>query len=112
WPCSPASGSLGQMRDRLYRDLLRIARGQSRRRDEAEDLLHDALLDAVVAGRSDLGDADTRRWLAGVIRNRAAMTARGAARRLRRDTVWQREQPHFDPPAAVDIGEILHDLPP
>ncbi len=100
------------MRDRPYNDLLRLARRHSRRHDDAEDLLHDALLDAVVAGRSDLGDADNRRWLAGVIRNRAAMTARGAARRLRRETVWQRERPHSDNPASVDTGEILHDLPP
>ena len=100
------------MRDYAYNDLLSIARAHSRRQDEAEDLLHDALLDAVVAGRSDLGDADNCRWLAGVIRNRAAMTARGAARRVRRDTVWEREQPTSDSPAPVDTAEVLHDLPP
>ena len=100
------------MRVLVYNELLRIARGHSRRRDDAEDLLQDALLDAIAAGRSDLDDVDNRRWLAGVIRNRAAMTARGAARRLRRDAVWQREQPQPDNAAPADPGEVLRDLPP
>lgn len=100
------------MRDFAHSDLLRLARRHSRRRDDAEDLLQDALLDAIVAGRSDLDDVDNRRWLAGVIRNRAAMTARGAARRLRRDAVWQREQPQPDNAAPADPGEVLRDLPP
>lgn len=100
------------MRDRAYHDLLRLARRHARRHDEAEDLLQDALLDAVVAGRSDLGDAGNRRWLAGVIRNRAAMAARGAARRLRRDTAWQREQPRSDDASPADASGVLRDLPP
>lgn len=95
-----------------YNDLLRLARRHSRRRDEAEDLLQEALLDAVAAGRGDLTDADNRRWLAGVIRNRAAMAARSAARRRRRDTIWQREQPRSNGAAVTDVGEILRDLPP
>jgi len=100
------------MRAFAHDDLLRLARRHSRRRDEAEDLLQDALLDAIAAGRSDLADAGNRRWIAGVIRNRAAMAARGAARRLRRDTVWQREQPEAEGGAPADPGEVLRDLPP
>lgn len=49
------------MRGFAYNDLLRLARRYSRRGDEAEDLLQDALIDAVVAGRSDLADASNRR---------------------------------------------------
>lgn len=101
------------MRARAYNDLLRLARHHSRRGDEAEDLLQDALLDAVAAGRADLGDTSNRRWLAGVIRNRAAMAARGAARRLRRDTLWQREHREAESNAtAAEFGEVLRDLPP
>src|SRR5688572_32304481 len=95
-----------------YRDLLRIARRHSRRADEAEDLLQDALLDAVAAGRADLGNLGNRRWLAGVIRNRATLTARTAARRVRRETRWQEERPGSDAAAGPpDIPEILKELP-
>lgn len=95
-----------------YTDLLRLACRHTRRRDEAEDLLHDALLDAVAAGRADIADARNRRWLAGVIRNRATMAARGAARRLRRESRWQREQVEPERPLATDPEEVLCELPP
>ncbi len=95
-----------------YRDLLRLARRHSRRADEAEDLLQDALLDAVAAGRADLGDRGNRRWLAGVIRNRATFAARTAARRTRREMRWQEERPDIEPAVMPpDTAEILRELP-
>jgi DNA-directed RNA polymerase specialized sigma24 family protein len=101
------------MTPQAYGELLRLARRHSRRADEAEDLLQDALLAAVAAGR-DVDAAASRPWLAGVIRNRAAFTARGAARRTRRETQWQLAIPPVTdaatPPVSVD--EVLRDLPP
>ncbi len=95
-----------------YRDLLRLARRHSRRADEAEDLLQDALLDAVAAGRADLGSIGNRRWLAGVIRNRGTLAARTAARRKQREARWHEERPGPEATAGPpDISEILRELP-
>ncbi|HEV7308664.1 RNA polymerase sigma factor [Ensifer sp.] len=66
-----------------YSDLLRFARRQTRRAAEAEDLLHEALVVALKAGRFPTGE--DRAWFCGVIRKLAAMQARTAARRLRRE---------------------------
>jgi DNA-directed RNA polymerase specialized sigma24 family protein len=95
-----------------YGDLLRIARRHSRRAGEAEDLLQDALLDAVVAGRLDLGDIGNRRWLAGVIRNRATMAARGAIRRRTRETLWEAARPAADTAEPISVADVLRELPP
>lgn len=66
-----------------YSDLLRFAKRQTRRAAEAEDLLHEALIVALKAKRfPTVGD---RAWFCGVIRKLAAMQARTAARRLRRE---------------------------
>lgn len=96
----------------VYRQLLDLARRHSRRSNEAEDLLQDALLDAVAAGRTDLADPQNRRWLAGVIRNRAVMAARSAARRKRRESLWRAERPADRAATPPEIGEILRELPP
>ena len=96
-----------------YSDLLRLARRHTRRADEADDLLQDALLDAVAAGRADLDLSVNRRWLAGVIRNRAAFAARGAARRTRRETLWHMARAGSDEAApAAGVDDMLKDLPP
>jgi DNA-directed RNA polymerase specialized sigma24 family protein len=96
-----------------YNELLKLARRHSRRIDEAQDLLQDALLEAVAAGRADLTQVANRRWISGVIRNRAAFTARAAARRTRRETLWQSARPEPEVPASPgDLGEILGALPP
>lgn len=68
-----------------YAAWLSVARRYSRVASEAEDLLHDALLDAAAAGRLDLSDESDRRWLTGVIRNRAAFRARSAVRQRQRE---------------------------
>lgn len=97
----------------LYNQFLRLALRHSRRAAEAEDLLQDALLDAVAAGRADLSELSNRKWLAGVVRNRGLMSARGAGRRLRRETRWQHERPDAAAPQdATDFGAALRPLPP
>jgi DNA-directed RNA polymerase specialized sigma24 family protein len=96
----------------VYSDLLRLARRHSRRAAEAEDLLQDALLDAVAVGRADLAEMHNRRWLAGVIRNRAAMAARGAVRRRARETLWETARPVIAPSEPMSVEEALRDLPP
>lgn len=74
---------------RQFADLHALARRASRRPDEADDLLQAALLAALESGRTDLASLETRRWLAGVIRNRAAFDARTSARRRRRESAWE-----------------------
>jgi DNA-directed RNA polymerase specialized sigma24 family protein len=76
------------MRQPHYAQLLAFARRWSRRPDEAEDLVHDALIVALEHGRSELGDAANRNWVAGVIRNSARMRARTAVRCKLRDAAW------------------------
>jgi len=76
---------------RQFADLHALARRASRRPDEADDLLQTALLAALESGRTDLSAPETRRWLAGVIRNRAAFDARSSARRRRRETGWSED---------------------
>lgn len=78
-----------------YFDLLRFARRQTRRAAEAEDLLHEALIVALKAGRFPTGG--DRAWFCGVLRKLAAMQARTAARRLRREQ-------QLDIPEAEDAG--------
>ena len=61
---------------RAFADLHAQARRLARRPEEADDLLQSALLAALESGRTDLASPETRRWLSGVIRNRAAFDAR------------------------------------
>lgn len=63
----------------IYRRLRAQALRLVRRANEAEDLVQDVLLAALEAGRSDLP------WLSGVLRNQAALAARSAIRRRRRE---------------------------
>ncbi|MEQ9316657.1 MAG: sigma-70 family RNA polymerase sigma factor [Henriciella sp.] len=65
-----------------------IARRYTRDADEADDLVQQALLAAIEAGRTDFASGQARAWLAGVIRNKAKMTARGAVRRKARERAW------------------------
>jgi RNA polymerase sigma-70 factor (ECF subfamily) len=103
-----------------YAHLLAVARQHSRVPDDAEDLLHDALLEAMRSGRHDLSQTATLRWLAGTIRNLGAMTARGAYRRRVRDATWSAAQdttaapslpatPWRDDPA---VHAVITALPP
>jgi RNA polymerase sigma-70 factor (ECF subfamily) len=76
------------MKPAIYGQMLNLARRHTRRAAEAEDLLQDALVAAIAAGRADFERDDNRRWLAGVIRKRALFVARGAGRRVWRETAW------------------------
>lgn len=68
-----------------YAHWLAVARRHAWRADEAADLLHNALITAIAAGRQDLTDAANAAWFVGVIRNTALMEARSAGRRKRRE---------------------------
>lgn len=69
-----------------------IAARCSRVAEDAEDLLHDALLEAVRAGRADLSQAENYRWVVGTLRNLGTMTARSAVRRRLREARWLSER--------------------
>ena len=79
---------------------------------EAEDVLQEALLIAIEAGRHELADSANAAWLRGVVRNRARMAARARRRRRARETVWQSGQKAPDAPASIPIPEILSGLSP
>ncbi len=79
---------------RAFADLHAQARRLARRPDEADDLLQSALLAALESGRTDLASPETRRWLSGVLRNRATFDARSAGRRRKRETVWSEDVLH------------------
>lgn len=74
-----AEGGAGAPTPAVYRTLRAQALRLCRRADEAEDLVQDTLLAGVVAGRHDLP------WLSAVLRRQAAMAARTAVRRRRRE---------------------------
>lgn len=96
-----------------YTALGRVARRYTRRPDEADDLVQDALLEAVKAGRTDLHDPTTLRWLAGIVRNRARFVARTAGRRRRRESDWLNDRPFAEEGSeTVDVGTILDRLAP
>ena len=95
-----------------YNQLVALARRAGRNPREAEDLLQDALIAALLAGRGDLSLADNRRWLAGVIRNKARLYARSGRRRRIREAAWDTYRPE---PATVDalpVKTLLAGLPP
>lgn len=102
--------------DAWLESLMEVARRHSRVPHEAEDLLQDALLEALRAGRGDLTQAVNERWIAGTIRNLAAMAARGTARRRLREARWAEELPRAapnpEPPPAWLRHPVLDTLPP
>lgn len=93
-----------------YRSLLARARRLSRRAADADDLLQDALLAGIEAGRDDAA------WLEGVLKNLAAMTARGEGRRRRREAGWAAAENPVATEACADPGpardDLLRRLPP
>jgi DNA-directed RNA polymerase specialized sigma24 family protein len=90
-----------------YRRLRTEARRHTRKSDDADDLLQDAMLIALENGRDDPG------WLSGVIRHQAAMQARSAIRRRRREAAVVEadavDDPEWTPPTA---SALLERLPP
>lgn len=81
----PQSGLSAQLSRPYYQALLRLAAFHARRRDEAEDLLHDALIAALAQGRLPWQEGTA--WFRGVLRQQAAMAARSAVRRRRREAL-------------------------
>lgn len=69
----------------FYTELLATARRHSRLASDAEDLLQETLLAAIAAGRAP--DRSSKAWLRGAMRNLAAMQARSAGRRRRREAI-------------------------
>lgn len=99
------------MRTRLHAQLIAIARREAGAPD-AEDVVQDALLIALEAGRHDLTETDNARWLCGVVRNRARMTARAGYRRGHREGAWALGRSEPLAAETTPIGEFLADLPP
>lgn len=96
-----------------YADFLAHARRHARRQDDAEDIVQEALIAALVAGRADFSSPTNRRWLFGAIRNRARFDARGAARRRRREGLYQADSPALTPPRTrEEVGALLLGLAP
>lgn len=100
------------MRQSVYDQLLGLARRHCRNPADADDLLQEALIEAVRVGRSDFSRPEHRRWLVGVIRNKARMAARGAVRRRSRDAAWHEfRQPAPSQTDDAPIGALLAALP-
>lgn len=90
-----------------YRRLRARARRLSRRPEDADDLVQDALLAALEAGREDPA------WLDGVLRHQAAMSARTAVRRRRREAaVAEAGATEHAEPFPVAPNPLLRQLPP
>ncbi len=82
----PSERSADALTLAIYRTLRTQALRLCRRTDEAEDLVQETLLAGMVAGRHDLP------WLSGVLRRQAAMVARTAVRRRRREALAELHQ--------------------
>lgn len=101
------------MQQAVYNQLLSLARRQVRGAADAEDLLQDGLIEAIRMGRADFTRPEHRRWLAGIIRNKARMAARTGGRRRTRDSAWHDMQPPSAPaPDDAPIANLLTELPP
>lgn len=81
----PQPGVNAQLSRPHYQALLRLAAYHARRRDEAEDLLHEALIAALAEGRLPWQEGTA--WFRGVLRQQAAMAARSAIRQRRREAL-------------------------
>lgn len=109
--CRPVLPDLG-MRRGLYAQLQATARRETRDAHGVDDLVQEALLAAVLAGRLDFDAPETGRWLTGVVRNQARMAARSALRRKGRETRWQAEPTSAPGRDTPDIEGVLASLPP
>jgi len=95
-----------------YGKLLGLARRYARDGEDAEDIVQEALIAAVAAGREDFSDSVNRRWIAGAIRRRAAFDARSAVRRRQREARWQSERGASEgPPEGPGLEAMLAGLP-
>lgn len=83
--------ALASQREAL-RSLGIFARRLSPAAGEADDLVQEALIEAIRAGNRDFADFQTLRWLRGVIRNKARHHARTRSRAMTRDGSWHVQQ--------------------
>jgi RNA polymerase sigma-70 factor (ECF subfamily) len=97
---------------KTYLSLLRCARRRSRLADEAGDLLQSALLAAIEAQRGDMTRSENRRWLVGVLRNRALHEARSAARRRQRESAYMLRNTAEEEALAEEVEPFVTTLPP
>ncbi|MGN7832078.1 RNA polymerase sigma factor [Pseudoxanthomonas sp. 22568] len=91
-----------------YRELRSQARRLARSAADAEDLVQDTLAAALAAGRADAP------WLAGTMRNLAAMQARTAVRRRRREALVADDDPSGEATAGMESPAVpgwLHAWP-
>jgi len=101
------------MRPGLYAQLRATARRETRDAGIVDDLVQEALLAAVLAGRTDFDLPETARWLTGTVRNRARMAARSAVRRRHRETAWQGQgTPAASADEPSEVKALLVALPP
>jgi DNA-directed RNA polymerase specialized sigma24 family protein len=91
-----------------YRTLRAQARRLARSAEDADDLVQDVLIVALESGRSDLP------WLSGTLRNLAAMQARSAVCRRRREAIVSTEASAAAEtvPTTCDAQQLLHQMPP
>jgi RNA polymerase sigma-70 factor (ECF subfamily) len=88
--------------------LYRFARSLVRRREDAEDLVHDTILRALERGDSFRGEAALATWLHRVLHNLAVDRARRSARELVVDEVedrWRDDAYTVDSAAVVERAE-------
>ena len=74
-------------------------------------MVQEALIAALLAGRSDIESPDNARWLTGVVRNRARMEARAARRRRGRETHGQSSRTPAPSNSPATMDTILSGLP-
>ena len=82
--------------------LRRYALSLSRHDADAEDLVHDTLLQAYESRRSFRPDGNLQAWLMGILHNRFIDRKRSAAAMARRDEAAARLQPTFAAPQQED----------
>lgn len=99
------------MRSSTLNQLLAIARREGGAH-QAEDIVQDALVIAVEAGRLDITDPETGRWLRGVVRNRTRMSLRGEGRRMARDRAYLQIAPGGETPDGLPLSAVMQGLPP
>jgi RNA polymerase sigma-70 factor (ECF subfamily) len=93
-----------------YEHWLATARRCARRQDEAADLLHDSLIEAIRVGRTDFANESNRRWFTGVLKNRAKVDARSASRRTRREQA-RATRDHVVTEGTTPPKEFIESLP-
>ncbi len=99
------------MRPRILNQLLAIARRECGPH-LAEDVVQEALVIAVEAGRLDISSPETGRWLRGVVRNRARMQLRSDRRRRTREQAFGALPPADATETGASLNEVMQGLSP